>query len=344
MRLAVGGTDLDALSEPLSKRQGSDFTLPPPLFHTKDLEEARNGVGKVFCPHDLKLVGPDVSVNTIMYHAPLKCISLNRLRYGATVAIDADRLKTFHLVMMPISGSADARCGKERILSTPALASVISPTLPYCETIYRDCDRLLIQIKRSLLERICAQHLGHDLRDPIEFHLGMDMANARCAGWRALVNYLTTEFDNQPYKLSSPLLCSQIEHLVVTTLLMGQPHNYTTELMQPSPPLAPSHVKRVEEYIASHMDQPLTVGELAAHAGVSVSALFMGFRNFRKTTPMAYLKSVRLQRVREELQRSSIGAETVTNIATRWGFGHLGHFTSDYKRKFGESPSETLRN
>jgi AraC-like DNA-binding protein len=32
----------------------------------------------------------------------------------------------------------------------------------------------------------------------------------------------------------------------------------------------------------------------------------------------------------------------VTAVAFRWGFSHLGHFTTDYKRRFGETPSETL--
>ncbi|WP_458372700.1 helix-turn-helix domain-containing protein [Pseudomonas veronii] len=43
-----------------------------------------------------------------------------------------------------------------------------------------------------------------------------------------------------------------------------------------------------------------------------------------------------------ELLRLSSGNETVTAVAFRWGFNHLGHFTTDYKRRFGESPSATL--
>ena len=57
---------------------------------------------------------------------------------------------------------------------------------------------------------------------------------------------------------------------------------------------------------------------------------------------MRYLKEVRLRYVNEELQRGATGSETVTAVAFKWGFSHLGHFTTDYKRRFGESPSETL--
>ena len=57
---------------------------------------------------------------------------------------------------------------------------------------------------------------------------------------------------------------------------------------------------------------------------------------------MLYLKEIRLRRVNEELLRRNSGNETVTAVAFRWGFNHLGHFTTDYKRRFGESPSATL--
>lgn len=57
---------------------------------------------------------------------------------------------------------------------------------------------------------------------------------------------------------------------------------------------------------------------------------------------MQYLKDVRLRRVREALMSASPESITVTAVAMRWGFTHLGHFTADYKRSFGESPSVTL--
>jgi len=277
-----------------------------------------------------------------MHHAPVGGISLNRLRYGATVAIDPGCLKDFLLVMMPLSGSADVHCGNQHVHSTPALASVVTPTLPMRETNHADSDQIMVRIERSLLERVCAQHLGRELRHPIEFQLGMDLTAKNSESWLALIAYLIGELDRVGTPLLSPLAQAQIEHLMVTTLLLMQPHNFRTALLQPAPPLAPTYVKRVEEYIGENADQPLTVSELAAFAGVGSSALFAGFREFRNTSPMAYLKSVRLQRVHEDLNRASASRDTVTKIAMRWGFVHLGHFTAGYKRKFGESPSETL--
>lgn len=314
------------------------------IFHTMDLDEARDLVAKVYTPHELGFAGQRRrQLDTSMSHFPIGGISLNRLRYGGEVNIDVECLGSFLLVMMPITGCAQIRCGAQAIRSSPQLASVISPTLPLQETIDANCDQVMVRIDRALLERICSQHIGHDLRQPLLFDLGFDLSNGNGSGWSALVSYLIAEVDNAAPRLHFPLVSAQIEHLVVSTLLLSQSHNYRNELSQPAKAIAPNHVKRVEDYIVAHADQPLTVAELAAYAKVSTSNLYAGFRDFRNSTPMAYLKTVRLQRVQQDLRQADQTGETVASVALRWGFRHLGHFATSYKKMFGESPSETLR-
>lgn len=59
---------------------------------------------------------------------------------------------------------------------------------------------------------------------------------------------------------------------------------------------------------------------------------------------MGFVRQLRLQHVREELLADeSPGLASVTDIALKWGFAHLGRFAIEYKRAFGESPSATLR-
>ena len=56
------------------------------------------------------------------------------------------------------------------------------------------------------------------------------------------------------------------------------------------------------------------------------------------TSPLAYLHDLRLDRVRVDL---AAGAGPVTDVAMRWGLHHMGRFAADYKRRFGELPSQT---
>jgi transcriptional regulator GlxA family with amidase domain len=57
---------------------------------------------------------------------------------------------------------------------------------------------------------------------------------------------------------------------------------------------------------------------------------------------MRYLRNARFQRAREVLRRTTPEAR-ITDIAMSCGFGHMGRFSAEYRRRFGESPSETLK-
>ncbi len=53
---------------------------------------------------------------------------------------------------------------------------------------------------------------------------------------------------------------------------------------------------------------------------------------------MKYLLAVRLDAVRRELLRRR--NRGVTDIATNWGFSHLGRFSATYRQYFGTLPSD----
>ena len=90
---------------------------------------------------------------------------------------------------------------------------------------------------------------------------------------------------------------------------------------------APHFVRRVEDYIRHHYAETLTIEKLAGIAGVSTRTLFSGFRDFRQLTPMAYLKTIRLEKAHEALQSSDVeGSAGVTKVALDTGFSHLGRF------------------
>lgn len=314
------------------------------LFQSSDIDQTRKIVGEVFCPHDLRITGQHQKVDARMHHAKIGAISVNRLRYGADVAIDPGQLNDFLLVQMPLAGNALVTCGKTSVNANARMATVVTSRLPLRMWWSGGCDKILVRIPRELIEQHCVQHLGHELRQPIIFELGMDLTEGGGQDWLRLIAFLIDELnrDEGNMFLRSPLVRAPMVEMLINTLLFCQPSNYRDALMRPAPPIAPYYVKRVEEYIEEHADQPITIGELASHAGVSTRAMYSGFRNFRNTSPMTYLKAIRLKRTREDLLKAQQG-DRVATIAMRWGFTHLGNFTADYKRKFGERPSDTLK-
>ena len=121
------------------------------------------------------------------------------------------------------------------------------------------------------------------------------------------------------------------------------PNNYSTELALEHTQRSKTFLERVEEYIAEHCTEPLTLADLATVAGVSGRTLLAGFRRHRGISPMRLLKTSRLDRARSELLTADPDNVSVTVVALKWGFQHLGRFSVEYKRRFGESPSTTLQ-
>jgi AraC family ethanolamine operon transcriptional activator len=101
-------------------------------------------------------------------------------------------------------------------------------------------------------------------------------------------------------------------------------------------------VKRAVPFIEQHREVPLTVQEVCRAAGVSWRTLDYAFREHFGMTPKAYLTAMRLDGVRRELAPSNPPVK-VADVANRWDFWHMGHFAADYRKQFGELPSETLR-
>lgn len=86
-------------------------------------------------------------------------------------------------------------------------------------------------------------------------------------------------------------------------------------------------------------ENPVTIEELCKTLGVSRRTLQYGFIEMTGMPPATYLRLARLNGARRSLK----AAASVTEVATVWGFWHLGRFSQDYKAFFGETPSFTLQ-
>nr|WP_237557763.1 helix-turn-helix transcriptional regulator [Streptomyces sp. SID5470] len=103
-------------------------------------------------------------------------------------------------------------------------------------------------------------------------------------------------------------------------------------------------MRRALAHIDDHADRPLTVAQIAEAAHISVRALQYAFRRHLDSTPLAYLRQVRLSHAHDELAAADPeDGSTVTDIAARWGFYHPGRFATLYRHAYDRSPRRTLR-
>lgn len=102
-------------------------------------------------------------------------------------------------------------------------------------------------------------------------------------------------------------------------------------------------VARARDYVLGHRDQLVTVPELCERLHVSRRTLQYCFEDVLAISPIQYLRLIRLNGARRELRERCSDARTVRDIAADWGFWHFSQFSSDYRKLFGQSPSESLR-
>lgn len=101
-------------------------------------------------------------------------------------------------------------------------------------------------------------------------------------------------------------------------------------------------VRRVEDWVDGQSPETIQIADLCRAMRVSRRTLQRSFTETLGMGPARYLALKRLAAVRAVLRQSDPLTTTVTDTAIRYGFWELGRFAKDYRRTFGESPSETL--
>lgn len=105
-------------------------------------------------------------------------------------------------------------------------------------------------------------------------------------------------------------------------------------------PLPKWRLRRVQAMIDLRLDEPLTLAELAAEAGLSRMHFAAQFRAATGCSPHAYLLSRRIEAAKRLLAE---GDTALVQVALRVGFLAQSHFTTVFKRMTGETPGRWRR-
>ena len=100
----------------------------------------------------------------------------------------------------------------------------------------------------------------------------------------------------------------------------------------------------IRDQVFHHMDGNISIGSLAKQYKVSEQTLQNSFKSLFGFTPKLFLRQLKLNIVCQELHKSDLEQNTVSKVALKWGFKHMGRFSAYYAELFGENPSLTLKN
>lgn len=332
----IGYVMPDATHLPLSKYQ---------VFHTQDVDEARECVARIFCPHGLSTPGPrqvlDARHHSVRLHQD---VGLNYVQYGPAVDIDPGCLGDFYLFQIPLRGGAEVCCGRQRITAHAGMASLPSPSEPLRMRWADDSPHLIVRFSQSAVRHQWEQLTQSVLVQPLVFDLGVNLQAAGVSPVINFITYLCDSLDQSP-AFAHTSLAAQAEAYLVTSLLTLLPHSHTGALLAPSSRnVVPRSVRQALEYMRDSTYATGSLGDLCQALGVSARSLQTAFQTQTGQSPMAYWRGVRLDQVRAALLNPrSAGFIGIANVAAAHGFFHLGHFSVQYRQRFGETPAQTHR-
>lgn len=302
----------------------------------------RDSLNGVFYPAKVEPTGHDrLLEGSLLTATTLRHLTLGFVQFGTETQLDPGALGAYH-VNVALSGSVESWCGKQQVVARPGTAAVFTPrehtVLPRWGA---DAGQLCIKIERRALESELEAMLGRPLDSSVRFDLAFDLSTPSGRSWSSILQVLLGELDREHSLVrESSAHREQLERMVISSLLRAQPHDHLEALLAEAPPARTRTVKRVVDALDSAPEEPWSLSGMATLAGVSARRLQQGFAEQMGMSPMAYLRVVRLERVRHDLIE---GADAVSEVAYRWGFTHLGRFADAYRRRFAETPSQTLR-
>lgn len=313
-------------------------------FRTGDVDQAMEAIKGAFYTNQLDVLAAPERFGAAFEVLELGGITVGDLACGADVRVSCGELGTYH-VNIPVGDpmSWHQAGGPERI-TTQGRAALFQPVGSTVVDRWAGSGRIIaLKVERELLERRIEELTGRVPRGPVPLGSELDLTRGPGRTWARLVRVLLDDLHGTAGLLEHPLVAEPLRDAVLNGLLLAADHPYREQLDRPAPHLRPSPVKRAMDAMRERPEHPFTTAELAAEARVGVRRLQETFARYVGVPPMAYLRTVRLERVHEELRAADPRTTTVSEIAFRWGFGHLGRFAEQYRAKYGTTPSRTLR-
>ena len=308
-----------------------------PLISTRELAAARETTGKFWPKHTSEVLGPE-AYSLTMNRVLLGRLAVSYVFCTTSIRVIPSEPSDDYTLYLPFEG------GIEIIADGRQLAG--SPSRPLLRGHFRT-SRFEASPIRCLMVDIPAAVLATEADVPPPSHALIDAPHAERVV--RLVKQLATaanrsrsvvalqRFSARDRRARMPESIQRLERSLVDIVVrVASPRAILPKRADAD---ACCDVDALKAWLASQAHRPVRIAEIAKQAGVSPRSVE---RAFLRTgcTPLEYLWGVRLERARRMLVEPG-PALTVAEAAAAAGIAHLGRFATEYRRRFGELPSQT---
>lgn len=314
--------------------------MEPETFDSRDVGQVEAFVSRIYSKMDIGAVGADTRAR-IARRVLTPEIGFDDLDYSFDIGYSAeppDLLIVCDVVSNTIRRDGE---GSEDTYGPGDQFLISRPELPYAGVAHSARLRFAL-IDPTILDRVAATADG-GATNAVRVLDHRPVSRQAALRLRSAIAYVRDEVA-APGASVTPLVASTASQYLAASMLQAYPNTAVTEpTATDRRDAGPSTLRRAVAFIEANAELQLTVSDIARAAYVTPRALQLAFRRHLDTTPLSYLRRVRLARARDDLLAATAGdGRTVTAIAARWGFTS-SRFNQYYRAAYGEQPSRTLR-
>jgi AraC-type DNA-binding domain-containing proteins len=263
-----------------------------PVIRTLDIEEASEGLARIYVRPTLALPPPDGGFRAVVNECRLQNVRLVYASFGAPFGLEFPAADYF-LQILPMRGRGEIVARQAALPLFAGAGATISPDAGYKVRYEADYEAVLLKVDKEALTNKLVAMTGATISEPLRVEPVFDSTRPAA---KILQQYLPVLVDTLSAAVA-PLPAwweTQTEQLLMTMFLCAHRHNYS-HLMEEddAPDAAPWQIRRVEEYIEAHWQVPITLEDLAEVAGMSAFSLFRSFKKKRGYSPLEFAARVR---------------------------------------------------
>jgi AraC-like DNA-binding protein len=241
------------------------------------------------------------------------------------------------------NGTVSGHCsGIDGKATTGEIALMSQPDLPH-HARAQDLTVTSVLMDTAVVAGVASGVPSEQALLPIRFSSFQPVDESCSQLWKETVSYVRDSVRADD-AIATPLVLGQASRLLAAVTLSTFPNEVTAE---PTPYDRTDHkpvlLRRAIEFMDNNVTNDIALGDIASAVHVTPRAVQYMFRRHLETTPLQYLRRLRLHYAHQELRAADRSHATVTAIAAKWGFVHTGRFAVMYRQTYGESPHTTLR-
>ncbi|KXU94619.1 hypothetical protein CR51_26595 [Caballeronia megalochromosomata] len=310
------------------------FKLSPrrSVFTGADPREVSAYVNLAVGRHSIQV--PDgIRPNARLLFGRVSDIGLCNISYGGPVDITTEALRDSYQLQVLLSGTSAWTGADCRHAFKPGEFLVINPVDPAQVQYSSDCEKLIVTLPVEAVEAMAREEEGCLLTKSLRFVRPIH-ALASIEGLAGLLALMCEEAGNASCN-------SAMQHHYSQILIRKLLAQLETNALDSQTPVTNHAFEKIKGYIRDNLSEDLSLETIAVASNVSLRKLYVLFKSCAQESPRDFIQRLRLERVRSDLLRPR-ASDSVTDIATRHGFSHLGRFSAIYKARYGELPSQTL--